>query len=83
VLDIFRTQRDVERRHLLREELTQSLGLMNDTNDYPDSIFYQAWTITTQYSEIDKKIIRLLYHQDIKAGMNRLQVEELIKTIAI
>ena len=29
----------IEEKHLLREELTQSLGLAKDSNRYPDSIF--------------------------------------------
>ena len=32
-----------ERSHLIREELTQSLGLMNDSWAYKESIFYQGW----------------------------------------
>ena len=39
-----------ERSHLIREELTQSLGLMRDSNRYPESIFYQGWTSTTEYA---------------------------------
>lgn len=39
-----------ERSHLIREELTQSLGLMNDSCCHEDSIFYQDWTATTNYA---------------------------------
>jgi len=63
-----------ERSHLIREELTQSLGLMNDSNLYEDSIFYQEWTDVTNYSAIDKTIIELLYLKKITAGMNKEQV---------
>ena len=63
-----------ERSHLIREELTQSLGLMNDSNIYEDSIFYQEWTDVTNYSAIDKTIIELLYLKKITAGMNKEQV---------
>lgn len=37
-----------KRSHLIREELTQSLGLLNDSDRYPDSIFYQGWTDVTE-----------------------------------
>lgn len=51
------TQR--ERAHLLREELTQVLsGLGRDSNRYPDSIFQQGWTDVTEFSELDKAVIR-------------------------
>jgi hypothetical protein len=63
-----------ERSHLIREELTQSLGLMNDSVKYEDSIFYQDWTDVTQYSDIDKAVIQLLYQKNIKAGMTKEQV---------
>ena len=63
-----------ERSHLIREELTQSLGLMNDSNKYNDSIFYQEWTDLTEFSEIDRAVIKLLYHKKIKPGMSKDQI---------
>lgn len=69
---------EIERCHLIREELTQSLGLMNDSPQFSDSIFYTEWTRTTAYSELDKKAINLLYGEyGIQAGMSRAEVEEL------
>lgn len=62
-VDIYRTPTLNGKKHLLREELTQSLGLTNDTYDYKESIFYQGWTETTEYSEIDKELIKMLYNQ--------------------
>lgn len=67
-----------ERSHLIREELTQSLGLMQDSQRYRDSIFFQGWTDPTEYTEIDKAIIRMLYHPDIQAGMTRSQVMQVL-----
>lgn len=70
-----------ERSHLIREELTQSLGLMNDSKKYKDSIFYQDWTEIEEYSDIDKTIIGLLYNENIEPGMTKNQVlEQLGKT---
>lgn len=63
-----------ERSHLIREELTQSLGLMNDSNKYKDSIFYQEWTDITEFSEMDRAVIKLLYLKKIKPGMSKEQV---------
>lgn len=62
------------RSHLIREELTQSLGLMNDSNKYHNSIFYQGWTDVTEFSKIDKSVIKLLYLKNIKPGMSKEQV---------
>ncbi|MGI9629023.1 MAG: DUF2927 domain-containing protein, partial [Longimicrobiales bacterium] len=49
------------RSHLIREELTQSLGLMNDSWRYPESIYYQGWTRTNDYAPIDLVVIEMLY----------------------
>ena len=71
---------DVERCHLIREELTQSLGLMNDSPKYSDSMFYTEWTRTTQYSDLDKKIISILYGGNgITPGMSRAEIGELFE----
>ncbi len=64
-----------ERSHMIREELTQSLGLMNDSLEYRDSIFYEEWTYTQKYLEIDKKMIEILYSDKIKPGMVKQEVE--------
>ena len=63
-----------ERSHLIREELTQSLGLLRDSYDYEDSIFFQLWTTTTQYSALDEALIRMLYSPQIQPGMTRQAV---------
>jgi len=68
--------------HILREELTQSLGLGKDSDLYPESIFYQEFsTITNNFSQIDKDLIRLLYHPNLSVGLNDTQVEIVLKKI--
>lgn len=68
-----------ERSHLIREELTQSLGLMNDSNKYEDSIFYQEWTNIDNYSDADKAVIALLYNKKILPGMTKVAVLKIIE----
>ncbi len=70
-----------EQRHLLREELTQALGLAKDSNKYVSSIFQQAWTTVTSYSPIDRELIRLLYHPRVKPGMDAAEVTTALRTI--
>lgn len=48
-----------QRAHVIREEVTQALGLLNDSWRYPDSIFYQGPSEVTEFSEIDRAVIRL------------------------
>ena len=64
-VDIFiNTNGDNEllRRHLLREELTQSLGFPNDSYEYEDSIFYGSYSDVLEFSDLDKQIIRRHYN---------------------
>ncbi len=68
-----------ERSHLIREELTQALGLMQDSEQYSDSIFYQNWTDTTHYAAIDKVVIEMLYRPEIRPGMTKSQVLEVFQ----
>jgi hypothetical protein len=61
-VDTYRNGDETSHKHLLREELTQSLGLFNDSYEYPESIFYQGWTTTTEFAPIDREIIDMLYN---------------------
>ncbi|MGR3810403.1 DUF2927 domain-containing protein [Jiulongibacter sp. NS-SX5] len=70
-------------RHLLREELTQSLGLARDSKQYPESIFQADWTYTQTYAAIDQELIRLLYHPEVQSGLNQMQVEEKLTEILL
>ncbi|MFQ6027464.1 MAG: DUF2927 domain-containing protein [Dehalococcoidia bacterium] len=63
-----------QRRHILREELTQSLGLARDSEEYPDSIFYQSQNLTDQYTSLDEAVIRLLYNPRLRPGMTRAEI---------
>jgi len=74
---------NIEEKHLLREELTQSLGLAKDSNRYPDSIFQANWTTTSEYSNIDKDLVRLLYHPSMQTGLDRAQSAELLREIIL
>lgn len=64
-----------ERSHLIREELTQMLGLMNDSMKYEDSIFYQRRTLTEDFSELDRQLIKMLYSDELTAGMNIFDIK--------
>jgi len=81
-VDIRRAATLIEQKHLLREELTQSLGLLRDSYRYANSIFQQSYeTKVTQYSEIDKVLIKLLYHPKITPGLNHSQVIPILTDI--
>ncbi len=52
------------RNHLIKEEITQSLGLMKDSDEYINSIFYQKYTYTQSLSTLDTDLVELLYNYD-------------------
>ncbi len=76
-VDTHRARNSDERRHLLREELTQVFGLMADSKRYPDSIFYQHWSTTTSYSALDEQLIKMLYDKRVRSGMDEKAVRAL------
>jgi hypothetical protein len=67
-----------ERSHLIWEELTQVLGIMNDSYEYADSIFYQEWTDAQGLSEIDKAVVSILYDPRIESGMTMEEVSDIL-----
>ena len=81
-VDIYRAD-DKGQKHLLREELTQSLGLAKDSNKYQNSIFQSSWTTTTSFSQIDKDLIRLLYHPEMQTGLNESEVDVLLRNVIL
>ena len=65
-VDTKRAKYPHQQKHLLREEVTQAFGLRNDSYKYTDSMFYGSWQSgisTTEYSNLDKEIIK--YHYNI------------------
>lgn len=65
------------RRHLIREELTQCLGLFFDSYTYPKSIFQQDqlyWNLP--YDTIDIKLIQLLYNEGLPSGLHKESFEK-------
>ena len=70
------------RSHLIREELTQSLGMMNDSWRYPESIYYQGWTRTREYAPIDRAVIEMLYRDEIEPGMSEDEALTVLRELA-
>lgn len=65
-----------ERAHLLREELTQALGLGQDSWRYPDSIFYQGWTMVQRYAPMDVRVIQMLYDPKVPPNWPRAKARQ-------
>jgi len=68
-------------KHILREELTQSLGLARDSNIYEDSVFFQYSNEVVEFSDLDIKLIKLLYSPNMKTGLDKEDILELLPSI--
>ncbi len=55
---------------LLRRYLTGAIGLTNNSYLQYNSIFSADWKVVNNYLQIDKDMIRLLYHPDMQTGWN-------------
>lgn len=62
------------------EELTQVLGLVNDSTAVYPSIFNDR-SFNDFLSGLDYLLLKLLYHPDLEAGMNREQLQPLVADI--
>lgn len=80
-VDVFRTVDINCQKHLLREELTQGLGLLNDSYTYPQSIFYQDWTCTTGYAEVDRELLQYFLDESVLPCMHREALTEVLQDL--
>ncbi|MDP2892504.1 MAG: DUF2927 domain-containing protein [Bacillota bacterium] len=69
----------IRRNHLILEEVTQGLGLLNDSPLYQDSIYQIDWTETQQLSQLDYLIIEMLYSPAVYAGMHQADAESALE----
>lgn len=69
------------RNSVILEEIYNGLGAVQDTSLRPDSIIYQYYTTPQSLTDIDELIIKLLYHPDIKCGMNASQCGAVIRNL--
>ena len=67
-------------QHLLLEEMTQSLGLMNDSPRFPESVVYETPLSSgsaTTLGELDMRTLTLLY--SLKPGSRKCRVKRNIR----
>lgn len=65
---------DVSNCQIIRHELTHTIGLPYNTSGYDYSIFGVPSTITNEYQEIDKQMIKMLYNTGISSGLDEAGV---------
>jgi len=65
-------------KHFTLEEITQSLGLSNDSKEFNNSIFYSNPSNTTKLSKDDKLLLKFAYTH-LKPGMNKKDVKKALR----
>ena len=70
-----------ERTSVILEEIYGLLGPAQDTVLRKDSILYQYSDSNLELSDMDVLILQLLYHPDIRCGMNYKECEQIIREI--
>lgn len=69
------------RNSVILEELYNGLGPIQDTDLRTDSIIYGGFSEPQTLTEMDELILKLLYHPDMRCGMDATQCAEVIRTL--
>lgn len=69
------------RNSVILEEIYNGLGPVQDTSLRADSVIYSGYSEPQQLTGIDELILRLLYHPDMKCGMNAQECEAVIRQL--
>lgn len=69
------------RNSVILEELYNGLGPIQDTSLRSDSLIYADYSTPQELTNIDKLILQLLYHPDMKCNMNFSQCENVIREL--
>ena len=78
VFIVYDRTNQTQRHHIILEELTQVLGLLNDSDLYEDSIFFNYYSEITRLSHLDDLILRTLYGSGVKSGMRGADAFQII-----
>lgn len=66
---------------VMLEEITQAMGLGNDSLVYPDSLYYQNWSQPQKMPYIDRCIFELLYNPGVPVGATEETAREILYAI--
>lgn len=77
-----RTDLDQQLRNsVILEEVYNGLGPVQDTDLRPDSLIYSGFSQPQELTEIDELILKLLYHPELKCGMDAAACEAVIREL--
>lgn len=70
-----------ERNYMILKTMSTIIGLFNTSDKYPDSIFYSEWMATQALSDMDYKLIGILYSPPFHAGMNEKEAQKALRPL--
>lgn len=78
----YRTDLDqTVRNSVILEEIYNGLGPVQDTDLRTDSIIYSGFSTPQSLTAIDELILKLLYHPQLRCGMNARECEAVIRQL--
>ncbi len=80
---IFKIPEKYTLKHILKEELVQSLGLIGDSYSYPNSLFFEAKKRDTRITDLDQRIVKLHNDKRLKPGLSRSFFEFVFKDVLV
>ena len=69
------------RNSVILEEIYNGLGPLQDTSLRTDSICFSGYSTPQSLTEVDELILKLLYHPEIRCGMNKEQCAQVIRSL--
>ena len=66
---------------MILEEVYNGLGPIQDSSLREDSLIYSGYSEPQELTDIDELLLRILYHPDLKAGMDSGECAEIIHQI--
>jgi hypothetical protein len=69
------------RNSVILEEIYNGLGPLQDTSLRTDSICFSGYSTPQSLTEVDELILKLLYHPEIRCGMNKEQCAQVIQSL--
>ena len=69
------------RSSVIREEVYNGMGPVQDTQLRPDSLIWSGYSTPQSMTQVDMLIMTLLYHPSIRCGMNGSECEAVIREL--
>lgn len=70
-----------EKNTVVLEEITQAMGIGDDSYMYPESLYYQRWSQPQTMPYIDRCVLEILYNPMMEAGISEKEAIDIAYSI--